>query len=195
MVWKLLPVRVVLAIIAIAIVVFPAVFATNYAMDDTRFLASEAVEQGAAATASANPFDLGTEAQESETARTELLREKARTTLATWVVLAGGASLIFATLWLLFARRAEQGVAGPAGQQGQKALWIVLLVANLIAIGGIGYYLSREPDALPLNAIGIYGASALLGLIGLLSFWLATAVAASRVMRASVPLGHLNPAK
>lgn len=197
MVWKSLPFRAALAAFAIALVALAGVLASQYALSDSRFLAFEAVGGDPAAAASNDPFALAPDTgQAADQALLDVQLEKARRGLSAWVALSGVLTWLFALAWLIVARRAEQEVGGPDGQKGQAVAWTIFLATNLAGIGVLGTYVIREPDLHEkLNAAGLGGAFGLTGLVGLLGFWLATALSASRVMRASVPLGHVIPVK
>lgn len=191
-----LPYRLVLALVAIALVTAVGYFATGWALSDSRFLTIDmgaSALAGADAAAAANPFAVDTGSGSDGSA--ELLAvqmEKARGGMAVWVIVSGVLTFVYAAIWLLIARQAERGVAGPEGQRGQWIMWLVMLVVALGSTGVFGWYQIRQPDLLgKLNTAGLTAAFALVALLTLLGYWLGTALSASRVMRASVPAGHV----
>ncbi len=122
------------------------------------------------------------------TAQLESYQESVFSGLLYWMGVLFAAGLLLSILWSLYAKRRERSVYGPAGQSSAMLFWWALLGALLLSFGATGFYVLVP---LGLTAFITEGsltlAAGAVALAALLGYWLATFLAASPVMRPSVP--------
>ncbi|WP_252259509.1 hypothetical protein [Erythrobacter aurantius] len=105
-----------------------------------------------------------------------------------WIIIITAAGALCTILWFLMATLVQRKVVGPAGQSDAFVHWVGALLGYLVICAG-AYFAVIEPlnvDEFMDDAIfwGFVGSSAI---IGAFVYWLATSIAASPVMKPSVP--------
>lgn len=108
--------------------------------------------------------------------------------LSTWMAIVFVLGALLSIGWAVFADLKQRSVYGPTGQGSAMGAWVLALLV-LMAIFGATYFYLLAPLALtqfitPGSLTLVVGA---VGLAALAGYWLATLLAASPVMRPSVP--------
>lgn len=109
--------------------------------------------------------------------------------LFTWVIVVTAAGLACAILWFFISQRVQSRVVAPPGQSRAFPAWVGALIVYA-AICAVSYFYFIEPlgiDATMDNSL-FWAFIGLAAVLGLGAYWVATAIAASPVMKPSVPL-------
>lgn len=112
------------------------------------------------------------------------------TGLSGWAFGICAAGLALSLLWSLHAFWREQRAFGPRAQRAALPAWFIAALAYGAADVAIFFMILNRLRLTEVMTLPYYfGAVLLIGALGLLCYWLATALAASPVMKPSVPLG------
>lgn len=105
------------------------------------------------------------------------------------VITVAVAGFACAFLWFMSSSWAQRSVVGPSGQANAFGYWVLFSMLFLGACAA-AYFFWIEPLGFgdSMNDVWQYATFLVSVLIGLLGYWLATALAASPVMKPSVPL-------
>jgi len=133
-----------------------------------------------------DPFGDG--ASNATSGQYDLYLEDIADGLLTWTSAVAGSGAVFAIFWFLGSLLLQRTVVGPSGQSKGLGLWIltaVLFFAVVIVVYLLKFQ-TLEIDKLmdPIYLFAYVFISVMLGFGG---FWFATAIAASPVMKPSVP--------
>lgn len=153
----------------------------NARMEQDAAAYQESVDASAANTA-VNPATVEREARQQETF-SELVQ---------WTVAVVLSALFLAVLWNVAASKRQRSVVGPRGQSALLPLWIGLACAYVAVVSVLFWWFLRPANLDDLIGIGnVVVATALVGIVSLIGYWLATCFGTSAVMRPSVPFSFL----
>jgi hypothetical protein len=116
-------------------------------------------------------------------------KEEAAKGLVTWLGWVVATGFLLAVVWSLLALKRQASVYGPAGQSSARRHWLILLTVYVGALIA-AYMIIIAPLELwdIMDDIYFYAIVVFMALLGLAGYWIATGLAASAVMRPSVPL-------
>ncbi len=122
------------------------------------------------------------------TAQLETYQQSVFSGLASWAAVLFTAGAFFAMLWTVHSARKQRSVYGPAGQGSAMGAWVLTALVLAASIAAAYFYFLVPLDLTQFITPGsltlVAGATALVAFAG---YWLATFLAASPVMRPSVP--------
>lgn len=106
-----------------------------------------------------------------------------------WIMIVTAAGAACTIIWYFFAAHRQQKVVGPKGQSTANVYWVGCL-GLFCTICVASYYLIIEPlgVAAYMNDTAFYGFIGSSAICGGFVYWLATGIAATPVMKPSVPL-------
>jgi len=109
--------------------------------------------------------------------------------LFNWVVIVSGAGLASAVLWFGISQRLQRNVVAPTGQTIAFPAWVLCLIVYA-AVCAIFYFYFIDPLGIneTMDDTMFWAFVGLAAVLGLGAYWIATAIAASPVMKPSVPL-------
>jgi hypothetical protein len=172
---------------------------SSWAVRDERVRAD--VQQGfreaaAAPLESAVQYIDGTSSSASDEVQNQINQRKSRISsgMRGWTLRVFAMALLAALLWSVSAMIQQSRVFGPGGQRSMLVGWIIGGI-GYVALSGLnfGLYLFQL-ELTQWMYLGDYvGAAMTVGVLGFFAYWIATALAASPVMKPSVPFGTLAP--
>jgi uncharacterized membrane protein len=122
----------------------------------------------------------------------ESIRADAVAQLVQWLVRSLAASWLFASLWLASAQRFKP--RGPAEGTRRQGLWVMLLLATLVATIWFGWSLVYGTTvAVELASSTVTAGMLIVAIATLLGYFLGTGMNVKATMRPSVPLGGILP--